>query len=70
MKVYESKLQKQALLCHPRSQFFFHSPMMNTGNQKEGTGVAFAPAEGGSRGGADPRVGANVTRPPLAWQAH
>ena len=32
-------------------------------------GVAFAPTEGGGRGAADPRVGANVTRPRFVWQA-
>ena len=67
MKV--SYKSRRCYVIHGPSSFF-HSPMMNTGNQKEGTGVAFAPAEGGSRGGADPRVGANVTRPPLAWQVH
>ena len=34
-----------------------------------GKGVALAPTEGGCRGAADPRVGANVTRPRFAWQA-
>ena len=32
-------------------------------------GVALAPTEGGYRGGADPRVGANVTRPRFALRA-
>jgi hypothetical protein len=32
-------------------------------------GVALAPTEGGGRGAADPRVGANVTRPRFVWQA-
>ena len=35
----------------------------------DGMGVAFAPTEGGGRGAADPRVGANVTRSRFAWQA-
>lgn len=32
-------------------------------------GVALAPTEGGGRGAADPRAGANVTRLGFAWQA-
>ena len=64
-------LAKLASVPSPLASSHLHPPAPGTGVAFAPTscGVALVPTQGGGRGAADPRAGANMTWPRCAWQA-